>query len=185
MDRLSPARLQCLADSWTTSYSDNSELADYTIVVNPLDPTSTDSVLYMGGTDTDADWWIGTAVGGDRQYGSDFGLPEEASKTILSFQIYAGTSTSNVEIQLQEADGDVFSWNLGSNGGYSPSQEQWVTYTVALSDFSLASWNNGGTLDNVFAPELLSNVSFALISGMAVGNESKIYINNVKFIVSE
>jgi hypothetical protein len=49
-------------------------------------------------------------------------LPADASKTVIQFEVYATTSNSNLELQLQEADGDVFSWNLGGDGGINLPQ---------------------------------------------------------------
>ncbi|MDA3882714.1 MAG: glycan-binding surface protein [Bacteroidales bacterium] len=163
--------------------SDVAELAEYGFVVNPLALESTDTVLFMQGTDSDSDWWIGTAIGGNRSAGEVFDLPADANKISIRFDLYAGNATTNLDLQLQEADGDTFVWNFGGDGGYQASEEEWVTYTVPLSDFYLSGFETSG--DNVLAPELLSNVSIALISGNVQGNEAIAYINNVKFIISD
>lgn len=171
-----------LPGAWAKT-SDSLELTDYAIILNPMGTGTTDSVLYMKGTDSDVDWWIGTGLGGDNKNGTKFGLPADLSKISVSFELYAGNATTNIDLQLQEADGDVFTWNFGGDGGYQASQTEWVTYTVPLSAFKLSDWGKAG--DNVFAPELLSNISIALISGSAQGNEAIAYINNVKFLISE
>jgi hypothetical protein len=171
-----------VANGKWASTSDGTELVTQAIVVNPLGATP-DSVLFLSGIDTDADYWIGSALGGDNKNGTKFGLPADISKIAVQFKFLAGNATSNLDIQLQEADGDVYTWNFGGDGGYQASQTEWVTYTVPFSAFKLASWGKAG--DNVFAPNLLSNLSIALISGGGTGNEAIAYINDVKFIVSE
>ncbi|MFO7868958.1 MAG: fibronectin type III domain-containing protein [Bacteroidales bacterium] len=163
--------------------SDGTELQEYDYVVNPLAHESTDTVLYMRGVDENEDWWIGSAIGGNRSSGDVFGLPAEVSKTTIQFDLYAGNATTNLDLQLQEADGDTFVWNFGGDGGYQASETEWVTYSVPLSEFNLSGFETAG--DNVLAPELLSNVSIALISGNQEGNEAIAYINNVKFIISD
>lgn len=163
--------------------NDGSQMTDCKIVINPIGSSIADSVLYMKGVDSDSDWWIGTALFGDDKNGTVFGLPEDISKVMVSFEMLAGNATANIDIQLQEKDGDVFVWNFGGDGGYQASQTVWTKYTVPLSEFVLAGWGNKG--DNVFTPELLSNISIALISGNSQGNEAVAYINNVMFIISE
>lgn len=171
-----------IVSGWSKS-NDGAEMTDCKVVINPLGTSSTDSVLYMKGTDSDSDWWIGTALFGDDKNGTAFGLPQDISKVMISFDMLAGNATANIDIQLQEKDGDAFTWNFGGDGGYQASQTVWTTYTVPLSAFKLASWANKG--DNVLHPELLSNLSIALISGNSQGNEAVVYINNVKCIISE
>ena len=171
-----------LPGEWVQT-SDGAQLQQYEYVVNPLNSESSDIVLFMQGVDTDSDWWIGTAIGGNRSAGEVFGLPADVSKISIAFDFLAGNATSNLDIQFQEADGDTFVWNFGGDGGYQASESKWTTYTVPLSEFYLSGFETGG--DNVFAPELLRNVSIALISGNSPGNEAVAYVNNVRFIVSE
>jgi hypothetical protein len=171
-----------VVSGWSKT-SDGAQMTDCKVVINPIGNSTTDSVLYMKGIDSDSDWWIGTALFGDDKNGTPFGLPEDASKVMISFEMLAGNGSANIDIQLQEKDGDVFTWNFGGDGGYQASQTAWTTYTVPLTAFKLASWANKG--DNIFSPELLSNLSIALISGGSQGNEAIAYINNVKFIISE
>lgn len=167
---------------WTIT-SDGAELAEAKVVMNPIGTSTSDSVFYMRGTDTDTDWWVGTLLLGDDQNGEAFGLPNDISKISVQFYLLAGNETANIDVQLQEKDGDVFTWNFGGDGGYQASQTEWTRYTVPLSAFTISDWANSG--DTVLAPELLSNISIALISGGAPGNESIVYINSISFIVSE
>ncbi len=168
-----------------TSTADGDEMTDYTITVDP-DGDQSDSVFYMAGSDSNEDWWIATSLGGDATNGTPLGLPADASKIIIQFDLYAANSTANLEIQLQQTDGDVFSWNLGADGGYQATEGVWTTYkTSVLSDYPLAGFTNGGQGDEVFAPELLSNVSVALISGNATGNSSALYLDNIKFLITD
>src|SRR5690554_771089 len=172
-----------LPNVWNTT-NDGSEMTDYYRAPNP-DSEMSDTSLYMAGTDENNNWWVGTALGGDNM-GDPFGLPADASQVWIEFDMYGVNEFANVEIQLQEADGDVFSWNLGGDGGFSASVGTWKTFqTVPLSEFNLADFNNGGNGDNILAPDLLANISLALISGNSTGNYTALYIDNVKFVVVE
>src|SRR5690606_13715600 len=102
--------------------------------------TAPDSAYHMAGTDTNADWWIGTLLGNSN---TAFGLPADTSKISVQFDVYTANATSNVEIQLQEDDGDAFTYNLGSKG-VGLDQNAWKTVTAPLGEFELASWANSG-----------------------------------------
>jgi hypothetical protein len=160
------------------STSDNAELTTGKIELAP-GKTAPDSAFHLVGTDTDADWWMGTALGNSN---TPFGLPAQISNTQIKFDIYANSTTSNAEIQLQEDDGDAFTYNILGKG-YTLNLNGWKTFTVPLSQFTLASWANAG--DNKLDPASLKNISFALISGMSTGNSADVYIDNVRFIVTE
>jgi hypothetical protein len=160
------------------STSDNAELTTGKIELAP-GKAAPDSAFHLAGTDTDADWWMGTALGNSN---NAFGLPADISNIKIKFDIYVTGTTSNAEIQLQEADGDAFSYNLGGSG-IVLVQNTWQSLVVPLESFTLTTWAHAG--DNILNSASLKNISFALISGVSTGNSANVYIDNVKFLVTE